>query len=77
MANKNSTKKKEEIKKYLNYKFINGRVYISTEEKSGGLHGVYGLGHISNNFGLKIVKRNKPTKTKKEVFWISEIKKSQ
>jgi prophage antirepressor-like protein len=54
-----STKKKEEIKKYLNYKFINGRVYISTEEKSGGLHGVYGLGHISNNFGLKIVKRNK------------------
>ena len=49
--------RQKEIKKYLTHKFIEGRVYISTQEKSGGLFGVYGLGHISNNFGLKEVIR--------------------
>ena len=49
--------RQKEIKKYLTHKFIEGRVYISTQEKSGGLFGVYGLGHISNNFGLKEVVR--------------------
>ena len=52
-----SKNRQKEIKKYLTHKFIEGRVYISTQEKSGGLFGVYGLGHISNNFGLKAVVR--------------------
>jgi hypothetical protein len=52
-----SKNRQKEIKKYLTHKFIEGRVYISTQEKSGGLFGVYGLGHISNNFGLKEVVR--------------------
>jgi prophage antirepressor-like protein len=54
---KMSKNRQKEIKKYLTHKFIEGRVYISTQEKSGGLFGVYGLGHISNNFGLKEVIR--------------------
>jgi len=52
-----SKNRQKEIKKYLTHKFIEGRVYISTQEKSGGVFGVYGLGHISNNFGLKAVVR--------------------
>ena len=48
---------KQQIKKYLNSKFLEGRVYISNVEKSSGLHGVYGVGIKDNNFGLKIPPR--------------------
>jgi hypothetical protein len=48
---------KKEIKTYLSATFLTGRVYISTAEKSKGVHGVHGLGHPDNNFGLKIVQR--------------------
>ena len=45
---------KKQVKEYLNSKFLAGRVYISSVEKSIGLHGVYGLGIEENNFGIKI-----------------------
>ena len=48
---------KKVIKKYLNNKFLAGRVYISTVEKSLGLHGVYGIGVEENNFGIKVPPR--------------------
>uniref|UniRef100_A0A6C0E090 MSV199 domain-containing protein n=1 Tax=viral metagenome TaxID=1070528 RepID=A0A6C0E090_9ZZZZ len=48
---------KAEIKKYLQSKFNAGRVYVSKPNKSGGLRGVYGIGHAKNNFGLKELKR--------------------
>ena len=51
---------KQQIKEYLNNKFLQGRVYISSIEKASGLHGVYGIGIKDNNFGLKpIVRKNK------------------
>ena len=52
---------KKIIKKYLKKKFLAGRVYISTTEKSIGLHGVYGIGNKDNNFGIKV----RPRKNKK------------
>jgi prophage antirepressor-like protein len=48
---------KAEIKKYLQSKFNPGRVYVSKVDKSGGLRGVWGIGHAKNNFGLKELKR--------------------
>ena len=48
---------KAEIKKYLQSKFNPGRVYVSKVDKSGGLRGVWGIGHVKNNFGLKELKR--------------------
>ena len=48
---------KAEIKKYLQSKFNAGRVYVSKVDKSGGLRGVWGIGHAKNNFGLKELKR--------------------
>jgi len=48
---------KQQIKTYLNSKFLYGRVYISSVEKSSGLHGIYGIGIKDNNFGLKVPPR--------------------
>ena len=61
---------KKIIKNYLNNKFLPGRVYISSVEKSIGLHGVYGLGIEDNNFGIKV----RPRKNKKVGQFDSETK---
>lgn len=48
---------RKEIQKYLEEKFAGGRVHLSGGTKSTHLFGAWGLGHKSNNFGLKVPKR--------------------
>jgi prophage antirepressor-like protein len=48
---------KKEIRKYIDTKFVPGRVYISSAEKSAGVHGVWGLGVEDLGCGLKIAPR--------------------
>ena len=48
---------KKVIHAYLDSKFVPGRVYISSAEKSAGVHGVWGIGVKVVGCGLKIVPR--------------------
>jgi hypothetical protein len=49
---------RKEIQKYLEEKLAGGRVHLSGGAKATHLFGIYGIGHVSNNFGLKVPQRS-------------------